>query len=343
MIPEHRLAVLIDEVKDNWVHNCLYHNTADSPSLYVDHKCDPTNFPTKLLLNLSDHRDEVWHLAFSNDGTKLATAGKDKSVFIYDVSNDFSLLHQLEEHEAGVSYLAWSPDGTKIITCTRGLVNMARIWDTQDGSLIQQTHQFTQPVSSAAWAPNGESFVLASHDSQMGLTVWDLNDELIYQWKDNIHHMRPYDISLSPDGRRLVVLLKKHIVVYDFVTREKLSEWPFEDVQMTSVSISADSRTLLVSMNENKIHLMDIDSGDILQSLDGAKQTKNMIRSAFGGANENFVISGSEDSRVRIWRTTGHLIETLEAHRGGCVNAVAWHPKNPNIFASAGDDHKVRM
>src|ERR1700712_89843 len=99
MIPEHRLAVLIDEVKDNWIHNCLYHNTADSPSLYVDHKCDRANFPTKMHLELGDHRDEVWHLAFSNDGTKLATAGKDKLVFIYDVTNNFSPLHQLEEHE----------------------------------------------------------------------------------------------------------------------------------------------------------------------------------------------------------------------------------------------------
>jgi WD40 repeat protein len=177
----------------------------------------------------------------------------------------------------------------------------------------------------------------------MGLTVWDLNDDQIYMWRDEKQAMRPYDISLSPDGRRLVILLENTIIVYDFITREKLSEWSFDDVQMTSVSVSADSRSVLVSMNKNKIHLLDIETGEVLQSFDGAKQIKNMIRSAFGGANENFVISGGEDSRIRIWRTTGHLIETLEAHRGGCVNAVTWHPKNPNIFASAGDDHKVRM
>jgi WD repeat-containing protein 26 len=48
------------------------------------------------------------------------------------------------------------------------------------------------------------------------------------------------------------------------------------------------------------------------------------------------------DSRLYIWRTTGQLVETLEGHRG-CANAIAWHPKIPTIFASAGDDHKVKM
>lgn len=343
MIPEHRLAVLIDEVKDTWIHNCLYHNTTDSPSLYVDHQCDRANFPTKMHRELSDHADEVWHLAFSNDGTKLATASKDKQVFIYDVANDFSPLQQLEEHEAGVSYLAWSPDDTKIITCTRGPDNMARVWDVQDGTVLQHIHEFTQPVSSAAWAPDGETFVLSSHDSKWGLSVWDIEDNQLFKWEDNKQAMRPYDISLSPDGRRLVILLQSTIIVYDYITREKLNEWTFDDMQMTSVSISADSRTMLVSMNKNVLHLMAIETGEILQRFDGAKQVKNMIRSAFGGANQNFVISGDEDSRIRIWRITGPLVETLEAHRGGCVNAVAWHPKDPNIFASAGDDHKVRM
>lgn len=36
-------------------------------------------------------------------------------------------------------------------------------------------------------------------------------------------------------------------------------------------------------------------------------------------------------------------METLEGHPEGCVNAVAWHPRDPKVFASAGDDAKVRI
>jgi WD40 repeat protein len=50
------------------------------------------------------------------------------------------------------------------------------------------------------------------------------------------------------------------------------------------------------------------------------------------------------DSKVYIWhKENGTLIETLEGHSTGCVNAVAWNPADPCMFASAGDDRKVRM
>ena len=62
MIPEHRLAVLLQQVKQNQISNCLFHNTADSPSLYTDHFCDPSQFPRKTILELDKHSDEVWYL-----------------------------------------------------------------------------------------------------------------------------------------------------------------------------------------------------------------------------------------------------------------------------------------
>lgn len=52
----------------------------------------------------------------------------------------------------------------------------------------------------------------------------------------------------------------------------------------------------------------------------------------------------STDSKIYIWhRENGTLIETLESHSPGCVNAVAWNPANPCMFASGGDDRRVRM
>lgn len=131
MIPEHRLAVLLDEVKDSWISNCMYHNTAASPSLYLDHSCERDDFPTKAMLDLRHHKDEVWFLQYSNDGTKLASTSKDCTIIIYDTST-YRVLHQLDEHrESGVTHLAWSPDDTKIVTCCSQPENSARIWDVK--------------------------------------------------------------------------------------------------------------------------------------------------------------------------------------------------------------------
>lgn len=50
------------------------------------------------------------------------------------------------------------------------------------------------------------------------------------------------------------------------------------------------------------------------------------------------------DSRISIWhRHSGTLLEKFPGHREGCVNAVAWNKARPYMFASAGDDAKVRV
>lgn len=131
MIPENRLAILLDQVKASWINDCLYHNTKESPSLYHNHVCDRADFPNRSIHELRDHENEVWHLAFSNDGTRLATASQDKTVVIYDVTNNFRFLLALGDHDAGVCYVAWSPDDSKLLTCTREQDNSLRVWDTK--------------------------------------------------------------------------------------------------------------------------------------------------------------------------------------------------------------------
>lgn len=144
MIPEHRLAVLLDQVKEGWISNCLYHNTAASPSLYVDHGCDRDDFPSKTVLELRHHTDEVWFLRFSHDGTKLATTSKDATVVIYDTTT-FKVLHTLAEHKSGVCYVAWSPDDTRLISCVQAQAqeNSAFVWDTKVGTLLSPVNSFS--------------------------------------------------------------------------------------------------------------------------------------------------------------------------------------------------------
>ncbi|KAF2646639.1 WD repeat-containing protein 26 [Massarina eburnea CBS 473.64] len=339
MIPEHRLVALLDEVKDSWIASCLYHNTAASPSLYVDHNCDRDDFPMKPVLELRNHKDEVWYLKYSNDGTKLASTSKDRTIVIYETAT-YKVLHRLDDHDSGVTHLAWSPDDTKIITCCAQQENSARIWDVKTGVCVRCISDFTYPCTTAAWAPSGQHVVIGSQDTKYGCCVWDLNGHRVHNFQED--NLRVNDLAVSPDGQRLVVLLESRIFVYDFTSYDKICEWQFDDVKLTSVTISQDSRHMLISMNHDKIKLMEIDSGDVIQSFEGHVQKHFVIRSAFGGADENFVVSGSEDSRIYIWRSNGLLVEALDAHPG-CVNAVAWHPTDPRVFASAGDDAKVRI
>ena len=128
MIPGHRLATLLDQVKQGQINRCLYHNTATMPSLYSDHLCDRDNFPLKTTLELDNHTDEVWIVRFSHDGSKLATASRDMSVIIYDTSS-FMILQKLTSHGGPVASVSWSPDDTKLISCSQD--HKARLWDVE--------------------------------------------------------------------------------------------------------------------------------------------------------------------------------------------------------------------
>lgn len=172
--------------------------------------------------------------------------------------------------------------------------------------------------------------------------------------------LRANDLAISPDGERLVVVSESTIIVYDFHSYEILAQYHVDGGKLTSVNISADSQTMLVSIDQNRLHLMDIETLEILQRYEGHVQKQFIIRSGFGGADQNFVVSGSEgkfyscithvehwlmraiDSRIYIWHNNGLLIEALDGHVG-CVNSIAWHPTDPTVFASAGDDKKVKI
>ena len=133
MLPEHRLAVLLHQVKRHQISNCLYHNTASSPSLYQDHMCDRSNFPVTAVVQLDRHGGEVWDVQFSHDGTRLASCGGDGMIVIYDMAT-FEVLQSLAGSEAGVCSISWSPDDTMIVTCSQD--KRARLWNSHVSGIM---------------------------------------------------------------------------------------------------------------------------------------------------------------------------------------------------------------
>lgn len=158
--------------------------------------------------------------------------------------------------------------------------------------MIRSLTRFGQPVSSSVWSPDGESFVTGCLDKERNLCQWNINGDLIYDWGRS-HRIQ--DLAVSPDGHRLVGMDNSgKIYVYNFVTRELDYEVDFK-IQLSSVSIAQDSKTLLILTVDGDARLIDLDSRETVRVFrSGEEKTRSVIKAAFGGANESFIITGSE-------------------------------------------------
>ena len=76
---------------------------------------------------LSGHTDEVFAAAFHPDGTRLATAGRDRAVWLWDLATGEEVA-RLQGHTGYVWSLAFSPDGATLVSGSGDFT--VRLWDT---------------------------------------------------------------------------------------------------------------------------------------------------------------------------------------------------------------------
>lgn len=384
MIPQRRFSTLLTQSREYQRHHCLYHNSPVEPSsfsLFSDHTCNKESFPRITTTILEVHSDEVWNVAWSHDGTHLASASKDKTAIIWRIgleaepsSRDCIAEFILRDHPYSVGCLAWSLDDSILSTSADHLI---LLWDTKTGVLMKTLENHAETVSALVWLPDGSGFMSGSLDRK--IVLWDMEGELRESWNDIA--IRVTDAAVTPDMRRLVAvgmgytppptlgtLSRGHVrdasppivsngnsnpmvprssenrmIIYDLKTGQVELSVHMEG-ELTSVKISEDSRYALINHAPDEIHLWDLEEFRLARKFTGQRQGHHVIRSCFGGIDGNFVISGSEDRNVYVWhRDTGALLEVLEGHGEGSVNSVAWNPRNKRMFASCSDDNTIRV
>ena len=109
---------------------------------------------------LRRHVDTVNSVAFSPDGTRLVTAGRDHDVIVWDVaSGEPTVLPRA--HFGSVADARFSPDGRRIVTAgpiTGGL------WDAAAGSFLTYLRGPRSRLTAAAFEPDSRAVVTLEQD-----------------------------------------------------------------------------------------------------------------------------------------------------------------------------------
>jgi eukaryotic-like serine/threonine-protein kinase len=146
---------------------------------------------------LRGHVGSIYALAFSPDGTTLATAGADRDVRIWDVATGEPRV-TLHGHSAAVFGLAFSPDGKLLASASAD--RTIRCWDLDTDRQCHVLEGHTNWVMGVAFSPDGAR--LASAGADQTVRIWDpAGGRVVLTLRgpqDRVH-----GVAFSPDGSRL--------------------------------------------------------------------------------------------------------------------------------------------
>ena len=157
-----------------WNQHILSSGSKDSTIVHHDVRTQNHHIAT-----LSGHEQEVCGLAWSPDGTALASGDNDNRLCIWDAASSQSGArqtvaprHSLNEHNAAVKALAWSPHERNLIASGGGTADRCiKFWNTQTGACLNSIDTGSQ-VCALLWNPH-EKEILSSHGfSKNELCLW---------------------------------------------------------------------------------------------------------------------------------------------------------------------------
>jgi WD40 repeat protein len=277
-----------------------------------------------LVRRLQGQGAEVTSLAFSPDGTLLASGSRDGTVVLWDAAAG-QCRCRLWWHAGAEQY---APDSPRARTAPR-----IRPW-TYGCSFVLFSPDGRTLASPGETRPYDERWDLVSC-----VKLWDVATGQLRQVLSSRH--RVLCAVFSDSGRKLVGAgMDAHVREWECDTGAEILTLPSRSGEVRALTLSPDGQILACGERDGTIPLWDVHTGESLGLLAG--HTDEIWSLAFPSSGAALA-SGSADGVVGLWDTGSgaRLLPTPDAHQH-TVLSVSFDPTGPRL-ASGGADRAIRL
>jgi WD40 repeat protein len=296
------------------------------------------------LNTMQAHKEPIYSLALTSDGTRLASTDLAGLIRIWDTET-WSLIAELTGHLTDEPpmrvCIAWSPDDATLVS--GGDDGVLRAWEsaTLEQRILLEGEQSVRGVT---WSPDGGRIAAAGSWGEATLqeggfvTILDAASGAQLQYmihregKDDLHA-----ITWSPDGTRLASGGHHHgeMQIWDPLAGRLLQTTIAHANAFSAMAWSPDGTRLVTASYDTSIRIWDATSLEKQLEINPAHHGK--VLSVAWSTDGFKIVSSGEEGLLKIWNTqSGRLIGCLRGHRGR-VSSVLWNNADETLYSGGAD------
>jgi WD40 repeat protein/energy-coupling factor transporter ATP-binding protein EcfA2 len=168
-------------------------------------------------------------IALSSDGSKLAGAGENGSLFIWDIKNNYAVT-EIKDLGPHLSAVTFAPEGRRIILGDNN--GIVKIFDSQSGLVIRILSGHTSSIEQIRFNHAGNFMATASKDKTVRL--WNLNKLKEQPIVLSDHSDWVWSVAFTPDDEQLLASIHSSTETIKGV-EHTIHAWPTKIPVMSTI------------------------------------------------------------------------------------------------------------